>query len=341
MTKLVAYDAMVRAIAKAEKVDEVKDIRDKAQALEAYARQARDNEALNRAVRIRIRAERAGQLLAQMKGRDELAKQGGDRKSNLTDSSLIVLDDLGISYYQASRWQKLAEGYTDSEFIALLESLPDISTRALLRGIEKETRAKEKMDDTAKWQAKISAKRRRAIEAVCDLRACSCAELLASGIRPDAVITDPPYPAKFLPVFTELAKGCKAARVVMQRIGEHLKYRWTLAYLTPGGQAAQNWKAKAITTWKPVLLFGEAVEWFGDVAQSDVNDNDKRFHHWGQSESGMADLVERLTKPGQLVCDPFLGGGTTAVVSLDLGRRFIGCDIEPDHINKAWHRVTL
>ena len=25
----------------------------------------------------------------------------------------------------------------------------------------------------------------------------------------------------------------------------------------------------------------------GDVIKSDVNDNDKRFHGWGQSESGM------------------------------------------------------
>ena len=86
-------------------------------------------------------------------------------------------------------------------------------------------------------------------------------------------------------------------------------------------------------------MFGEAAEWFGDVAISKPNDNDKRFHGWGQSESGMADLVERLTKPGQLICDPFLGGGTTAVVSLALGRRFVGCDIKAAHVEQAKSRV--
>jgi len=126
---------------------------------------------------------------------------------------------------------------------------------------------------------------------------------------------------------------------VMRRLCEHLHYRWTLAYLTPGGQAVQQWKAKVNTAWKPVLLFGEAVEWFGDVAVSKPNDNDKRFHDWGQSESGMADLVERLSKPGQLVCDPFLGGGTTAVVALALGRRFVGCDISSRNVEKAKARV--
>lgn len=126
---------------------------------------------------------------------------------------------------------------------------------------------------------------------------------------------------------------------VLRRLCEHLKYRWVLAYMLPGGQAVQQWQAKVNTTWKPVLLFGEASEWFGDVAVSETNDNDKRFHEWGQSESGMADLVERLTKPGQLVCDPFLGAGTTAVVSLALGRRFVGCDIDAACVEQAWARV--
>ena len=217
----------------------------------------------------------------------------------------------------------------------------------------KEIQADKNKRDLADAQKTVSEEKRKSIDSVCDLRVCSCAELFKSGIKPDAVITDPPYPQEFLPVFTELAVGCKAAGVplvavmsgqsylpeVMQRLCEHLKYRWILAYLTPGGQAVQQWQAKVNTAWKPILLFGDAAEWFGDVAVSKTNDNDKRFHGWGQSESGMADLVERLTKPGQLVCDPFLGGGTTAVVSLALGRRFVGCDIDSKHVKQARERV--
>ena len=218
---------------------------------------------------------------------------------------------------------------------------------------KKEIKAEHDKRDLDAAQKKVGESKRKSIESVCDLRVCSCAELFASGIKPDAVITDPPYPQEFLPVFTELAEGCELVGVplvavmsgqsylpeVMRRLCEHLKYRWTMAYMTPGGQAVQQWKAKVNTAWKPVLLFGVAVEWFGDVAVSKPNDNDKRFHDWGQSESGMADLVERLTKPGQLICDPFLGAGTTAVVSLALGRRFIGCDIDTAHVKQAKARV--
>jgi hypothetical protein len=56
---------MCRAIDAAYEIDEVKDIRDKALALEVYAQQARNFEAEQRAGQVRVRAERrAGQLLA-------------------------------------------------------------------------------------------------------------------------------------------------------------------------------------------------------------------------------------------------------------------------------------
>jgi site-specific DNA-methyltransferase (adenine-specific) len=220
---------------------------------------------------------------------------------------------------------------------------------------KKNLKAKRDKAALAKAQETIGEQARQDIAAVCDLRVCSCEALFASGVRPDAVITDPPYPREFLPVFSELAEACKAAKVplvavmsgqtylpeVLARLCRHLRYRWTLAYLTPGGQAVQQFAEKVNAAWKPVLLFGEANEWLGDVATSKTNDNDKRFHGWGQSESGMADLVERLTKPDQLVCDPFVGGGTTAVVALALGRRFVGCDVDAKCVAQAKQRVEV
>jgi hypothetical protein len=64
---LVRYDAMCRAIAQCEHVDELKDIRDKAAALKAYWRQARNWEAERQACAIRTRAERrTGELLKEL-----------------------------------------------------------------------------------------------------------------------------------------------------------------------------------------------------------------------------------------------------------------------------------
>ena len=68
--------------------------------------------------------------------------------------------------------------------------------------------------------------------------------------------------------------------------------------------------------------------------------SDKRFHGWGQSESGMADIIERLTETGQTICDPFMGGGTTAVVALQLSRFFVGIDIDAKAIETTKSRIA-
>ena len=40
-------------------------------------------------------------------------------------------------------------------------------------------------------------------------------------------------------------------------------------------------------------------------------------------------LIKQLSKPGDVVLDPMLGSGTTLVEAVRLGRRAIGCDIDP------------
>jgi hypothetical protein len=56
MSKLILYDAMCAAINRAYQIDEAKDIRDKALAIEVYAHQAKNKEAEQKAEKIRLRA---------------------------------------------------------------------------------------------------------------------------------------------------------------------------------------------------------------------------------------------------------------------------------------------
>ena len=174
----------------------------------------------------------------------------------------------------------------------------------------------------------------------------------------DWIITDPPYPKEFVGVFDDLAAfashalkpgGSLVAMTGHSYLPEyiaslcrHLNYHWCCAYLTPGGQAVHVFPKKVNVFWKPLLWFVKGKyegDTIGDVCKSDVNNNDKDHHHWGQSESGMADMINKFTRSGDLVCDPFLGGGTTAIVSLELGRRFIGFDIDASAINTTKKRI--
>lgn len=182
-------------------------------------------------------------------------------------------------------------------------------------------------------------------------------EVLADITGVDAIITDPPYPAEYVGLFDGL--GELAARILtkdgvlaamtgqshlpayIEHLGRHLTYRWTGAYMLPGKGTTNVQKAAVGNNWKPILIYDKAGKrpFLGtDVWTSQANDKD--HHHWGQSESGMAELIQAFTKPGDLVVDPFLGGGTTAVVCRDLGRRFIGCDTDAACIHTASARLS-
>jgi len=142
---LVRYDAMLNAIAECHRIDEVKDFRDKALALQMYARQARNLDAERKAAGVRIRAEiRAGELLKEQAANGRRATRGG---SNLQRESLPQLKDLGISETQSSRWQALAEvpkGVIDA---ALQDPIRIPTTSGLLNSGKREP----KLNDEALW----------------------------------------------------------------------------------------------------------------------------------------------------------------------------------------------
>ena len=106
---LVLYDKARTALAAAKQVDEAKDIRDKAVAMQVYAKQAKDRTLVEDATDIRMRAERrAGELLAEMqKNKGAVAGKTGRKGQPVLDAK-PKLSDFGVSKTQSSQWQALA-----------------------------------------------------------------------------------------------------------------------------------------------------------------------------------------------------------------------------------------
>lgn len=50
-------------------------------------------------------------------------------------------------------------------------------------------------------------------------------------------------------------------------------------------------------------------------------------------------FVRSFCPPGGVVCDPFLGSGTTAHAAFEWNRRFIGCDLRPSQVDLATRRM--
>lgn len=120
-----------RMIQEASSLDEIKGIRDKAEAARKYVESAQLGLALqNHAAEVKLRAERkAGELLAKLK------LPGGNRRlTNSGDGP--SLDDLGITKHQSSRWQREAAvpEETFERFVRETNNASqELTTAALLR----------------------------------------------------------------------------------------------------------------------------------------------------------------------------------------------------------------
>jgi N6-adenosine-specific RNA methylase IME4 len=189
---LARYDAACRALAAAHRVDEVKTIRDKAVAMQAYAKQAKDTTLITQATEIRMRAERrAGELLIEMAELGERDSGKGNRNPVLkSQAATPKLSDLGISKTQSSRWQELAR-ISDDTFEAKVTSA-----------------SKRAYDGSAHRfikEAKIEKAKRRHSNII--EHGCRVDDLIAlakSGKRFAVIYADPPWP---FATWSESGKG--------------------------------------------------------------------------------------------------------------------------------------
>ena len=106
-TSLAAISKARQQLAEARTLDDVLEIRDKAEAIRVYVRSAEEGlEAQNHAAEIKLRAERkAGELLAEMdknKGGEQEKKKASNKNMGQTTGdimSLVVpkLEDIGVT----------------------------------------------------------------------------------------------------------------------------------------------------------------------------------------------------------------------------------------------------
>ena len=50
-------------------------------------------------------------------------------------------------------------------------------------------------------------------------------------------------------------------------------------------------------------------------------------------------FVKSFCPPNGVVCDPFVGSGTTAHAAIENGRRFVGCDIRKSQVELTMRRI--
>jgi N6-adenosine-specific RNA methylase IME4 len=147
MKELIRYDAACKALAAANRVDEAKGIKDKAEALRAYARQAKNPQLEADAWEIRKRAEaRLGELSAVLDkaspGRKgKLLPVGGKQFKSTTLKAAGISTSAANRYEQFSRLPEREREKRIAKGRAAIEEGKSIADTIITQGDKKEKRA--------------------------------------------------------------------------------------------------------------------------------------------------------------------------------------------------------
>src|SRR5262249_54094980 len=169
----------------------------------------------------------------------------------------------------------------------------------------------------------------------------------------DLIFTDPPYVEESIGLYGDLAKF--AARVLMPgswclayagttflfdimnaMAGKGLVYGWPFCVFHSDGDQRFR-KLRIYNGWKPILGFYKRPlnvtwNWFIDVVSGGKEKDD---HEWKQAIDEAKYFVEHLSSPGGFVCDPFAGSGTSLLAAKELGRRWLGFELDEKHVITA------
>ena len=132
-------------------------------------------------------------------------------------------------------------------------------------------------------------------------------------------------------------------RKVMQRAGA--KYRRSMAWVKPDSSPQFNGQGPAqgyeciSSSW-----CGEGKSIWNAGGKRGVysfNCNTDRFggHPTEKPKLLMNSLIADFSNKGDLILDPFMGSGTTGVACMNLGRKFIGIEIEERYFDIALERI--
>lgn len=81
------------------------------------------------------------------------------------------------------------------------------------------------------------------------------------------------------------------------------------------------------------------VRW-GTLPGAYVDSNERKAVVGGKPLGLMRSIVRDYTRPGDLICDPCAGGGTTLLAARMEGRRAVGAEMMPEHYEIARRRLA-
>jgi DNA modification methylase len=185
----------------------------------------------------------------------------------------------------------------------------------------------------------------------CTLFLGDAREIMPTLRRVDAVVCDPPYGVNKAewdsnyPDWIE-REASKIADVVCIMPGMWALPKCVAAFgenykgiISGRNLNGMTFGPLGYNNWIPAVCGGNVPRRGQDAFEFTVGAETKPDHPSPKPLPYMMHLIERVTEPGWLVCDPFLGSGTTGVACVKQDRRFIGIEREEKYFDMAARRI--
>ena len=85
----------------------------------------------------------------------------------------------------------------------------------------------------------------------------------------------------------------------------------------------------------------DLYDWFDDIQQVKNVSEEKTAHPCPVPVAIMERIITLCAKPGDIIYDPFMGSGTTAIAAIRTGHEWIGTEIDPEYVKIAEKRISL
>lgn len=127
----------------------------------------------------------------------------------------------------------------------------------------------------------------------------------------------------------------------MQQAAEDAGFRLHTVLVWDKRAALPNKYYQNVTEFALFMFKGKAFTIADPASKNLVSifQRDESQHPTEKPVELMSFWLRNSSKAGDLICDPFMGSGTTGVAALREGRRFIGIEKDPTHFATACRRI--
>jgi DNA modification methylase len=135
----------------------------------------------------------------------------------------------------------------------------------------------------------------------------------------------------------------RVANIVMitpgiSNVHSYPKPYWQIAWLKLNAEGRNA--SGGANAWEPILVYGKCRIDNDTINVPMVSQKDAAFHACPKPLKLLNHIIEKYSKPGDCIIDPFSGSGTACKSAKQLSRQYLGIEIDPKYAELSLKRLS-